>query len=105
MYHDTITSSIVIIHMTPQTTIYTQAYCGKKNNNNPIGTNIMRVDIIGRSFIIPVRPHKVNKDAPSNKEHPLLHVSVLCMHPLHIHICGALHVGYQTKQESSVFGA
>jgi|TARA_B100000902_G_C26954717_1_gene737565 hypothetical protein len=91
--------------MTPQTTIYTQAYCGKKNNNNPIGTNIMRVDIIGKSFIVPVRLHKQQKDAPSNREHPLLHFFVLYMRQVHIHIHGALNVGCQTKQENSVSGA
>ena len=65
----------------------------------------MRVDVIGKSFIVPVRPHKQHKDAPLDKEHPLLHFFVLCMHQVHIHIHGALNAGCQTKQESSVFGA
>ena len=59
----------------------------------------MVVDLIGKSFIsFPSEFRTMNKDAPVDREHPLLRVLLLQMRRSHIRICGARYLYYRAKQ-------
>ena len=63
-----------------------------------ITPNIIQVDLIGKCFIRPLSVfHTKNKDAPVDREHPLLHILLRAMYLLHIRRYDARHVDYRAK--------
>ena len=59
----------------------------------------MVVDLIGKSFIsFPSEFRTMNKDAPVDREHPLLQILLLQMRHLHIHRYVVLCVLGHAKQ-------
>ena len=60
--------------------------------------NKIVVDLSGKFFIRPlVVFHTKNKDAPVDREHPLLHIVLRAMYLLHTRRCGARYVDYRAK--------
>jgi len=64
-----------------------------------IDPNIMNEDLMGRSFIsLPSEFRTMNKDAPVDREHPLLRVLLLQMRRLRIRRYGAQHHDCRAKR-------
>ena len=58
----------------------------------------MVVDLIGKSFIsFPSEFRTMNKDAPVDREHPLLQILLLQMRLPHIHIYDVLNFAGRAK--------